>query len=290
MTDRTENDLPAPASEAGELDGPILHRHEESKSVNWCFTNHPSLSMELFDDGTYIMTYSDPSQELPDRVSFVTNEDEIEAFKSELTASRAESDKWERLFDEATHTLEMELLRDSFGPLESHDECVKRILGDLSKARAENERLRGALDESGACIAWFIGTYDFGEETNEKGKATLIKIGATLASPGGERPNRGTPMRTRIQIQREDHVSYAESCRRFEAQAAVPPVTCSPSFESCPLCNGWGIEPNDEFSPCRNGCPQAAELEQIDPIIKDVSDELFSSDNAESSEAKPSDR
>jgi hypothetical protein len=71
------------------------------------------------------------------------------------------------------------------------------------------------------------------------------------------------------------------------AGAVDPAATCSPSSGSCPYCNGWGIEPNDEFSPCRNGCPQAAELEQIDAIIKDVAADLFSPENAYSPDSNP---
>jgi hypothetical protein len=55
--------------------------------------------------------------------------------------------------------------------------------------------------------------------------------------------------------------------------------TCSPSPEFCPFCNGWGIEPSDEFSPCRAGCNEDPELEQIKAIIKDITDDLFSSEN-----------
>jgi hypothetical protein len=50
----------------------------------------------------------------------------------------------------------------------------------------------------------------------------------------------------------------------------------SESTKSCPYCNGWGIEPNDDFSPCRNGCKEHSHLGTIKGIIKEVSNELAS--------------
>jgi hypothetical protein len=50
--------------------------------------------------------------------------------------------------------------------------------------------------------------------------------------------------------------------------------------ESCPHCNGWGIEPNDDLKPCRAGCKKSPYLGMIQNVIKNVCDEdLFSSEN-----------
>jgi len=52
--------------------------------------------------------------------------------------------------------------------------------------------------------------------------------------------------------------------------------------ESCPHCNGWGIEPNDDLKPCRAGCKKSPYLGMIQNVIKNVCDEdLFSSENVE---------
>ncbi len=54
-------------------------------------------------------------------------------------------------------------------------------------------------------------------------------------------------------------------------------------YKSCPHCNGWGVEPNDDLSPCRAGCEKSSYLGMIQNVIKNVCDEdLFSSENAKS--------
>jgi hypothetical protein len=48
----------------------------------------------------------------------------------------------------------------------------------------------------------------------------------------------------------------------------------------CDLCNGWGIDPDEDFGPCRNGCASAPELPAIKQIINDVAHDLHSLPNA----------
>lgn len=59
----------------------------------------------------------------------------------------------------------------------------------------------------------------------------------------------------------EPHVENSRKILKIEKISDTAP---------CPHCNGWGIEPNDEFSPCRNGCPKATEMKQIEQIIDAV--------------------
>jgi hypothetical protein len=69
----------------------------------------------------------------------------IVSLERELTESKAEAGKWEKLHDQDTEHLASLQKRDNYGPMETLNEAAVRLAGELAEARKQRDTLAEAL-------------------------------------------------------------------------------------------------------------------------------------------------